>query len=61
MQVIVGVNKYTHAEAEGEGVAVRQIDNTAVLENQMARLAKLRAARDEQKVGGWPPPPRVVG
>jgi methylmalonyl-CoA mutase len=44
-ETIVGVNKYRLAD-EPE-VDVRQIDNTAVREQQVARLAQLRATRDE--------------
>jgi methylmalonyl-CoA mutase len=44
-EVIVGVNKY-RLEQEPE-VEVREVDNTAVREQQLARLAALRAARDE--------------
>src|SRR3954447_8628607 len=44
-EVIVGVNKYRLAE-EGQ-VDVRDVDNAAVREQQLARLAKLRASRDE--------------
>jgi methylmalonyl-CoA mutase len=47
-EVIVGVNKY-RLEAEPD-VDVREVDNTAVREQQIARLAALRAARDEQRV-----------
>jgi methylmalonyl-CoA mutase len=42
--VIVGVNKY-HA-AEEEAVEVREIDNSAVREAQLARLKQVRASRD---------------
>src|SRR3954470_9795451 len=44
-EVIVGVNKYRLAE-EGH-VDVRAVDNAAVREQQLARLAELRASRDE--------------
>src|SRR6476659_5313596 len=44
-EVIVGVNKYRLAE-EGH-VDVRDVDNAAVREQQLARLAALRASRDE--------------
>jgi methylmalonyl-CoA mutase len=44
-EVIVGVNKY---QAEGEALSdIRQIDNTAVRESQIARLERIRGARDE--------------
>jgi len=46
--VIVGVNKY-RLEKEPP-VEVREIDNTAVRDAQIARLKKTRAARDKQKV-----------
>jgi len=44
--VIVGVNKY-RLEKESP-VAVREIDNTSVRDAQIARLKKVRAARDQQ-------------
>ncbi|MFN6979361.1 MAG: methylmalonyl-CoA mutase, partial [Gemmobacter sp.] len=43
-EVIVGVNKY-RKEAE-DPVDIREIDNVAVREAQVARLAAIRAARD---------------
>jgi len=46
--IIVGVNKFKLAE-EPE-IDVREIDNTAVREAQVARLAKIRAARDAARV-----------
>jgi len=46
--VIVGVNKY-RLEKEPP-VDVREIDNTAVLNAQLARLKRVRAGRDRQKV-----------
>jgi methylmalonyl-CoA mutase len=46
--VIVGVNKYRPAQEER--VEVREIDNTAVREAQIARLKELRASRDSAKV-----------
>ena len=42
--VIVGVNKYRPASEEA--IEVREVDNLKVRENQMARLAALRAGRD---------------
>jgi len=45
--VIVGVNKFTLA-AEPE-IDVREIDNSAVRESQIARLKQVRAARDEAR------------
>jgi methylmalonyl-CoA mutase len=44
-EVIVGVNKY-RLDQESE-IDVRDVDNTAVREQQLARLATLRANRDE--------------
>jgi methylmalonyl-CoA mutase len=46
--VIVGVNKFQLAE-EPE-IDVREIDNTAVRESQIARLKRIKAARDAAKV-----------
>ncbi len=46
--VIVGVNKY-RPKAE-EPVEVREIDNTAVRESQIARLRQVRAKRDNSTV-----------
>ncbi len=46
-EVIVGVNKYRLAE-EPE-VEVRDVDNTAVREQQLERLAQLKANRDEAR------------
>jgi len=46
--VIVGVNKYT-LDKEDE-VEVLEIDNQAVREAQLARLARIRASRDEAAV-----------
>jgi len=46
--VIVGVNKFKLSE-EPE-IDTREIDNTAVRESQIARLKKIRASRDDQKV-----------
>jgi methylmalonyl-CoA mutase len=42
--VIVGVNKYRLAREAP--VAIREIDNTAVRESQIARLKRVRASRD---------------
>ncbi len=47
-EVIVGVNKYRPANPEK--VDVLDIDNTAVREAQIARLQRVRAARDDDKV-----------
>ena len=46
--VIVGVNKYQASDATH--VEVRTIDNSAVRESQIARLKRVRAARDQAKV-----------
>jgi methylmalonyl-CoA mutase len=43
-ETIVGVNKYRPAEATA--VEIRDIDNTAVRDAQVARLARVRATRD---------------
>jgi methylmalonyl-CoA mutase len=47
-EVIVGVNKYLPANVDA--VTLREVDNTAVLENQLKRLRAVRAARDETSV-----------
>src|SRR5471032_444355 len=51
--VIVGVNKYQRADSgqADEQVEARSIDNTAVRAGQIARLAEIRASRDQQAVG----------
>ncbi|HEY1503775.1 MAG TPA: methylmalonyl-CoA mutase [Stellaceae bacterium] len=46
--VIVGVNKYQASDAAH--VEIRTIDNTAVRERQIARLKRVRGARDQGKV-----------
>jgi methylmalonyl-CoA mutase len=46
--VIVGVNKYKLAQEEP--VEVREIDNSAVREKQIARLKQIRASRDSAAV-----------
>jgi len=43
--VIVGVNKYRSPEADR--IEIRDIDNSAVRQAQVARLAELRAGRDD--------------
>ena len=48
-EVIVGVNKY-RPEVEDE-VEIRDIDNTAVRENQIRRLERIRGARDAAACG----------
>jgi len=48
LDVVVGVNKY--APADAATVEVREIDNTAVLKAQVARLHDLKASRDERAV-----------
>ena len=47
-EVIVGVNKYQSDTTDA--FEVRQIDNTAVRESQVARLGRIRAERDETRV-----------
>jgi methylmalonyl-CoA mutase len=47
-ETIVGVNKY-HVDQEQQ-LEILEIDNTAVRENQLKRLEKLRADRDETRV-----------
>ena len=47
-EVIVGVNKYVSDEQDE--VEVREIDNTRVREQQIARLQNIRANRDEAAV-----------
>ena len=48
--VIVGVNKYRLDEHEE--IEVREIDNTAVRDAQVARLERIRASRDQGAVDG---------
>jgi methylmalonyl-CoA mutase len=48
--VIVGVNKYRLDEHEE--IEVREIDNTAVRDAQVARLERIRASRDQGAVEG---------
>jgi methylmalonyl-CoA mutase len=47
-EVIVGVNKYPPATVEA--LALREVDNTTVRANQLARLKVLRASRDNAAV-----------
>jgi len=47
-EVIVGVNKYQLAKEEA--LEIREVDNTAVREEQVAQLRKIRAARDGARV-----------
>jgi methylmalonyl-CoA mutase len=47
-EVVVGVNKYQPATAEE--LMLREVDNTAVRENQLARLRAVRASRDSSTV-----------
>ena len=47
-EVIVGVNKY-RAESETP-IELLEVDNKTVRENQIARLARVRAGRDTQRV-----------
>ncbi|SFV13487.1 methylmalonyl-CoA mutase [Pseudoduganella namucuonensis] len=51
--VIVGVNKYKSKEGANneDAVEARAIDNTAVRASQVARLARIRAGRDQDAVG----------
>jgi methylmalonyl-CoA mutase len=49
-QTVIGVNKYRPTTEET--VNVRQVDNTAVRESQVASLKKLRAERDQAAVDG---------
>jgi methylmalonyl-CoA mutase len=47
-EVVVGVNKY---QPDGnDDVEIRAVDNTAVRDQQIARLRKLREARDDARV-----------
>jgi len=46
--IIVGVNRYQLEEEEA--IDIRDIDNTQVRISQIARLEKMRAERDEEKV-----------
>jgi methylmalonyl-CoA mutase len=46
--VIVGVNKYRSDEKPG--FEIREVDNTAVRNEQIQRLQKLKRERDEEKV-----------
>lgn len=46
--VIVGVNKFKTTEAST--IEVREVDNQAVRESQIARLNKIKAERDNEKV-----------
>ena len=48
--VIVGVNKYTIDEDKEDNLDVLEIDDEAVREAQLARLASVRGARDEASV-----------
>jgi methylmalonyl-CoA mutase len=49
-ETIVGVNKYQPANPEQ--IDVRVVDNKAVRESQLRRLAQVRAARDQAAVDG---------
>ncbi|MCH8863180.1 MAG: methylmalonyl-CoA mutase [Proteobacteria bacterium] len=48
-QVVVGVNQYGVAGDEESDLAVRRVDNAGVRTAQIARLEKLKAARDGAK------------
>ncbi len=47
-EVVVGVNKYQPANEDD--IDIRAVDNTAVREQQIARLRKLRETRDDARV-----------
>ena len=47
-EVVVGVNKYRLAEESD--IEIRDVDNTSVREQQLARLATVRANRDDARV-----------
>jgi methylmalonyl-CoA mutase len=47
---IIGVNKYRAGDGEAEKVDIRSIDNAKVREQQVARLAQIRASRDSAAV-----------
>ena len=49
-QPITGVNIYPAPPGEGEDVPVLKVDNAKVLQNQIERLKRLRASRDEDRV-----------
>ncbi|HEY8217093.1 MAG TPA: methylmalonyl-CoA mutase, partial [Acidimicrobiia bacterium] len=46
-EVIVGVNRYRLSDEQH--IAIREVDNTAVREAQIARLERVRATRDEDR------------
>jgi methylmalonyl-CoA mutase len=46
-EIVVGVNKFQLKEEDA--IDIREIDNDAVRESQVARLNKIRASRDEAK------------
>ena len=48
--VIVGVNKYTLSDQEQDDVEILEIDNHAVRDAQLKRLAEIRNTRDEAAV-----------
>jgi len=48
--VIVGVNKYKVVDGAGQNeIPLREVDNTAVLNAQIARLETIKKTRDEKK------------
>ncbi len=49
-QTLVGINKYR--KDEEDELEILKVDNSAVREAQIARLAKLKAERDEREVRG---------
>ena len=48
--VVVGVNKYRLPQDHGEAVDVLRIDNTTVLQSQIAGIQKMKAERDQKLV-----------
>jgi methylmalonyl-CoA mutase len=47
-QTVVGVNKYVVPTTDD--IPILSVDNSAVVESQLAKLAKLKAARDEKRL-----------
>ncbi|MCO4792910.1 MAG: methylmalonyl-CoA mutase [Bacteriovoracaceae bacterium] len=48
--VIVGVNKYTLNAEDEEHIEILEVDNEAVRESQLKRLAEIKKTRDNKKV-----------
>jgi len=46
-EVIIGVNRFANSNQEEDSFEIREVDNTAVRETQLKRLARLRERRDE--------------